>query len=705
MGGWKSILTLLVGFYTLIFSSWLLFKWTDPAYETLISNLGYLPVSLFSAICGVYVASRNHLERQTREAWFFIAIGLISLTIGDIIYLFLDVTRGANFPDIPDIFYLAYYPLVFIGLGRVPSKLFDPSQERTWRLDLSAIVISATAILWFFIIAPTAAAGGEDWFSKLVAGAYPAMDVFVLASITRLLFRRSGTDTRQALLILSLGIVAFIAADIIYAWQVLRDSYISGSAVDILWTISYFIIGLAALRQSSVQTAEGDMPKVSLSAWQSSIPPLVILGLSVLTSMFAATTGMGTNLQAFGLYTGTVVAIFIVLARQIVTIQENSRLINELRITTAQLEASADILEQRVSERTNKLEMQSRRLQQVADIVRDITSTGDIESLLARSTNLISTRFGYYHIGVFLLDNKHEYAILSASPTDTGKQMIADNLRIRVGDPSLVGQVAASGEARFRVNSGTDAAYFNNPLLPDARSEMALPLKVEGNLIGILDIYGNQSHELDEDDVHIMQVLADQLATTIERTNLLQQLQQNMAELEQTYGRTTRESWKLLADGGALQNSGYRFDNIRIQPINEIPEPGSEALLTGNMVIHRGNGQKPADYELVSIPIKLRGQPIGVVSVKLKKDYNRNTINTIQQAIERLALSLESARLYEEARLRADREQAISGITAAISSSADFDAIMRTTVEEIGKSLDDTEVSIYIAENSRESDS
>jgi GAF domain-containing protein len=177
------------------------------------------------------------------------------------------------------------------------------------------------------------------------------------------------------------------------------------------------------------------------------------------------------------------------------------------------------------------------------------------------------------------------------------------------------------------------------------------------------------------------------LAATIERARLLQKVEQNLRDLEQAYGYTTRESWKSIAESGLINNAGYRFDNVRIQPINEVPESGHEALQSGNTVVQNG---------FVAIPIKLRGQPIGVVTLKLKEGHKKATINTIEQAVDRLAGSLESARLFEEARHRADRELAISQMTTAISSAPGYDDILRATVEQVGKSLGDSEVSIQI---------
>jgi GAF domain-containing protein len=218
-------------------------------------------------------------------------------------------------------------------------------------------------------------------------------------------------------------------------------------------------------------------------------------------------------------------------------------------------------------------------------------------------------------------------------------------------------------------------------------------------MIGVLDIQSDQPQAFDIDDITVMQILADQLAASIDRARLLQQLEKNLSDMERAYGQFTREGWKTLGESGLLGKTGYRFDNIRIQSISDVPAHGEEVMKTGNPVVY-DRKNTGADENKVSIPIKLRGQTIGVVSANLKDGYTQTTISTLALAVERLAQSLESARLYEQARLRADREQAISQMAASIGSATEFDAILRTTVEEIGKSIGDAEVSIQIISDS-----
>jgi GAF domain-containing protein len=399
---------------------------------------------------------------------------------------------------------------------------------------------------------------------------------------------------------------------------------------------------------------------------------------------------MGAGIQTDGLYFGTVLVIALTIARQIITMRENSRLVYELNFVSDQLRMNAQILEKRVLERTRELESQTNRLRLTAQIARDAASVRDVNSLLNRATALILERFNLYHTAIFLLDQQREYAILTASPTEAGRQMIAENYKLHVGAHDIIAEVAATGEPITILES----THISHPLLPNTRSEMALPLKVEGNLIGVLDVQSDKPEAFTQEDVAIMQILADQLATAIERTLLLDRVEQNLSELEQAYGQFTRESWNTF-ENRKLGLTGYRFDNVRIQPIKEVPAHGDEAIQTGKTAFYN-KGTKTSEKTLVAIPINLRGKTIGVVTVQLKEGYSQTTVSTLEAAIERLAASLESARLYEEARMRADRELSISRVTTAIGASTEYEQILQTTVREIGNLLSDTEVAIQI---------
>lgn len=361
-----------------------------------------------------------------------------------------------------------------------------------------------------------------------------------------------------------------------------------------------------------------------------------------------------------------------------------------------QLEDIIGRLEQRVAQRTQELEDQTLRLRVAAEIAKDAASARDVMDLLSRTAQLIQDRFSFYHTGIFMLDKEGDYAVLTTSPTNAGQQMIANGHKLRVGEIGIVGRVAATGEPRISLDTGADAVYFNNPFLPNTRSEMALPLKVDEKVIGVLDIQSTESQAFNQEDIAIMQVLADQLSTAIEKTRLLQQVERNLFELQQAYGQSTKDAWRSLADSNLLSETGYRFDNIKLQPVREVLPEGLKAMETGDIIRSSDDNDEENTKNLVAIPIKIRGQSIGVVTVRLREGYRKNTVKTLEQAIERLAGSLESARLFEEARLRADREQAIARVTASISSATEISSILKTAVEEIGKTLGDSEVKVQI---------
>jgi GAF domain-containing protein/HAMP domain-containing protein len=360
----------------------------------------------------------------------------------------------------------------------------------------------------------------------------------------------------------------------------------------------------------------------------------------------------------------------------------------------AQLQEIIARLEQRVNDRTRDLETQTLHLRLAAEIARDAASARSLNELLARSVQLTSERFNFQHTGIYLMDKNHEFCILAASSSEEGKVLVANNHRVRVGEPGLVGRVAATGEARIAHNSEPDEAFLGSAALPGIRSQIALPLKSDKNVIGVLDIQMNEANAFSEEDTAILQTLADQLATAIERTRLLQEVESSLQELENAYGRHTHEGWSQLTDSTQTGIKGYRFDNIRLEKTRELPELEKTVLETGKTV---SAASKNADKQTtVGIPVKLRGQTIGVISVRLKEDHGVDTVSTVELASERLASALESARLYEEARLRADREQSISQVATAISSSTSYEDILQTTVREIGTTLKNAEVSIQI---------
>ena len=170
-------------------------------------------------------------------------------------------------------------------------------------------------------------------------------------------------------------------------------------------------------------------------------------------------------------------------------------------------------------------------LQVAAQVARDATMLQEMDALLDNAVEMIRDRFGFYHAAIFLLDERKEFAVLRAAVGDAGRKMVADGHQLIVGQEGIVGRVAASGQSFLVPDVSQEAAYFQNPHLPETRSELALPLKTSGQIIGVLDVQSSKLSNFDADDVAVLQILADQLAVGIENARLYEAARRQLAEL------------------------------------------------------------------------------------------------------------------------------------------------------------------------------
>ena len=379
--------------------------------------------------------------------------------------------------------------------------------------------------------------------------------------------------------------------------------------------------------------------------------------------------------------------------------KEIASLATAFNIMTAQLRNLISNLEQRVQERTNALEERASALRTVSDVARTLTSVQDLDTLLPEITRLVSERFGFYHVGIFLLDEAHEFAVLRASNSDGGARMLNRHHKLKLDSNSIVGYATTHNEARIALDVGTDSIYFNNPDLPDTRSEMALPLRIGGRVIGTLDVQSTEPNAFSEEDAATLSILADQVAIAIENARLFSASSAALAESENTFERYIKQEWSAFAS--QAKSTGYLFDGNRTLPIkaNGHQEKVKTLSQTGRLSLEKEAAE-------ITIPIKLRGQTVGFLEANSKKgrrQWTRDEITLLESAAERAALALENARLVESAQRRATRERAIGEISSRIGAVSDIDAIMQTAVEELGRRIGGiAEVSVELGSDSDE---
>ncbi len=219
---------------------------------------------------------------------------------------------------------------------------------------------------------------------------------------------------------------------------------------------------------------------------------------------------------------------------------------NQLEALNSELQESQDVL----SQRTKELERRTRYLEANSAVARDVASELNPEILLRRTVILVTEQFNFYHAGIFLIDSGAEYAVLRAASSEGGQRMLERNHRLRVGAEGIVGYVAHQGMSCVALDTGVDAVYFDNPDLPDTRSEAALPLRVRGQIIGVLDVQSTQPEAFNDDDISVLQTLADQIAVALQTAQLFQQVEQSMEAQRQAYGELSQKAWKNITEGG-----------------------------------------------------------------------------------------------------------------------------------------------------------
>lgn len=170
-------------------------------------------------------------------------------------------------------------------------------------------------------------------------------------------------------------------------------------------------------------------------------------------------------------------------------------------------------LEERVEERT-------KQIRTAAEVARAITSSPSLEDILNRAVQLIHDRFGHYHVSIFLLDETRRNAVLRASTGEVGAALIARKHQLEVGSASIIGWVTANKQPRIATDVSLDPVHLKNELLPETRSEAAIPLVVGGQVLGALDVQSTSLEAFQPESMEVLQTLADQLSAALQNARL-----------------------------------------------------------------------------------------------------------------------------------------------------------------------------------------
>ncbi len=373
---------------------------------------------------------------------------------------------------------------------------------------------------------------------------------------------------------------------------------------------------------------------------------------------------------------------------------EIAALSNTLKNMYLQLQETLLGLERRVQERTRDLALANQQSQRRAKqfeaitlVSNAISSIRSLDQLLPQIAKVISQEFGYYHVGIFLLDDRKEYAVLSASNSEGGQRMLARGHRLKVGEQGIVGYATASGQPRIALDVGKDAVFFDNPDLPKTRSEIALPLKIGNIVVGALDVQSTEAAAFNEEDIRTLSLLADQVSLAIENARLFDQARKSLDEAETVYRQYIRQAWRRLPKEQKLAGILYSADGI--QHI-ATPEDWQRIL--------QEKRKQPAEEQIHihTVPLQIRGEKIGDLNIQIPagKELTPEQQDLIKAVAERVAIAAENARLFDETTRRAERERLVSDITTKIRSVNEPERMVEIALEELKAALGATQIQL-----------
>ncbi len=414
--------------------------------------------------------------------------------------------------------------------------------------------------------------------------------------------------------------------------------------------------------------------RVVLFAVLLSLATIVVPGIYVSSTSYPIIPSLAGLRQGTSWFTSSVVFLMIAsmvagsISMIIAGLAENLARQAEL---SRNLESERVALEERVQERTHDISRRLVQLRTASEISRTISALSDPDTLLRRVAELIKERFGLYYVGIFLLDATREYAVLQAGTGEAGRIMRLTGHRLSVGGSSMIGWSVANRQPRIALDVGTEAIRFNNPHLPATRSELALPIIARDEVLGAMTIQSEQPNAFDENDIAVLESVADSLAIALENDRLFQETRHSLEEIRVLNREYLHRSWAATAE----TNEELSFD------YQNPMAPG-----------------KPGSGKTIQIPLILRNETIGHMDLEIDQDELTEDENSFIESIaSQAAIALENARLLQETERRASQEQKLNELALRFSRGLTIDDILRTAAQELGQLPAVAEVSVRLS--------
>jgi len=328
-----------------------------------------------------------------------------------------------------------------------------------------------------------------------------------------------------------------------------------------------------------------------------------------------------------------------------------------------QIDTTLNILKEERNNLENRVQERTQQLRKINEIGRNVVEILDSDQIFSRASKFIEDEFDCYYTAFYLVDASDKWANLRFASGEAGKVLKENKHRIDLEGKSSVAKSIRSKTSQ--IASEINQIRLENPLLPYTRSQLVLPLLIGNTVLGVLDMHSSKENAFSAQEVDAYQNMANGIATAIENSRLFQEAQQSLAEMRATQRQYLQSAWDSLTSDRPLE---YEL------------------------------GEVDADSEnALQVPLALRDQVIGEIQMASNAAWTPEQRNLVEAIVAQATLALENARLVEESQSSAAQERLTNEIIAKIWASANMDNILQTTVRELGRSLEATEVEIEVS--------
>jgi GAF domain-containing protein len=334
------------------------------------------------------------------------------------------------------------------------------------------------------------------------------------------------------------------------------------------------------------------------------------------------------------------------------------------------LENERDKLEDRIQERTHSMTRRMVQLRTAADISRAISALSNPDELLQQVADLVKERFGLYYVGVFLLDMTRENAVLQAGTGEAGKRMLSEGHQLSISGSSMIGWCIGNRSPRVALDVGSEAVRFNNPYLPLTRSELALPIIAHDTILGAISIQSEKPNAFDENDIAILQSIADSLSIARENDRLFNETRRSLEEIRTLNREYLQRAWsETMETQGEL---AYEFENPQLIKVSE-------------------------DNKTIEVPMILRDEVIGYITLEMDHtNLSEEETSFVENITTQTAIAMENARLLHETERRAVQEQKLNALASRFARAMSIEEILRAAAQELGQLPTVAEVSVQM---------